>query len=39
MTDMVVLAFENEGGADMGREKLEELNDEYALNLVDVSRL
>ena len=35
MTDMVVLAFENEGGADMGRQKLVELNDEYVLNLVD----
>ncbi len=35
MTDMVVLAFDNEGGADMGRQKLEELNDEYELNLVD----
>ena len=35
MTDMVVLAFENEGGADMGRERLEKLNDEYVLDLVD----
>jgi uncharacterized membrane protein len=35
LTDMVVLAFDSEGGADMGREKLVELNDEYVLNLVD----
>jgi uncharacterized membrane protein len=32
---MVVLAFDSEGGADMGRMKLVELNDEYVLNLVD----
>ena len=35
MTDMVVLAFDSEGGADMGRQKLVELDNEYALNLVD----
>ncbi len=35
MTDMVVLAFDSEGGADMGREKLVELNKEYVLDLVD----
>jgi uncharacterized membrane protein len=32
---MVVLAFDNEGGADMGREKLVELNNDYELNLVN----
>jgi len=35
LTDMVVLAFDSEGGADMGRQKLVELNNEYVLNLVD----
>jgi uncharacterized membrane protein len=32
---MVVLAFDNENGADQGRQKLVELNNEYVLNLVD----
>ena len=32
---MVVLAFDSESGADEGRKKLVELNDEYELNLVD----
>ena len=35
MTDMVVLAFDSEGGADMGREKLVELDNEYELSLVN----
>jgi len=35
LTDMVVLAFDSEDGADEGRQKLVELNDEYVLNLVD----
>jgi len=35
MTDMVVLAFDSEDGADEGRQKLVELNDEYVLNLID----
>ncbi len=35
MTDMVVLAFDSEGGADMGRERLVELNNDYQLNLVN----
>jgi len=35
MTDMVVLAFDSEGGADQGRQKLVELNNQYVLNLVD----
>jgi len=35
LTDMVVLAFDSEDGADQGRQKLVELNDEYVLNLVD----
>ena len=35
MTDMVVLAFDSEKGADQGRQKLVELNNEYLLNLVD----
>ena len=35
MTDMVVLAFDSEGGADMGREKLVELNNDYELNLIN----
>lgn len=35
MTDMVVLAFDSEGGADMGREKLVELDNDYELNLVN----
>jgi len=35
LTDMVVLAFDSKGGADMGRQKLVELNDEYVLNLED----
>ena len=35
MTDMVVLAFDSETGADQGRQKLVELNNEYVLNLVD----
>ena len=35
MTDMVVLAFDSENGADEGRQKLVELNDEYVLNLVN----
>jgi uncharacterized membrane protein len=35
MTDMVVLAFDSENGADQGRQKLVELNDQYVLNLVD----
>jgi len=32
---MVVLAFDSETGADQGREKLVQLNNEYVLNLVD----
>ena len=32
---MVVLAFDSEGGADMGREKLVEPNNDYELNLVN----
>jgi len=32
---MVVLAFDNEDGADMGREKLVELNNDYELYLVN----
>ena len=35
MTDMVVLAFDSENGADQGRMKLVELNNEYVLNLAD----
>ena len=35
MTDMVVLAFNSEDGADQGRRKLVELNNEYVLDLVD----
>jgi len=35
LTDMVVLAFNSEDGADQGRRKLVELNDEYVLDLVD----
>jgi len=35
LTDMVVLAFDSESGADKGRQKLVELNNEYVLNLVD----
>ena len=35
MRDMVVLAFNSEDGADQGRQKLVELNDEYVLDLVD----
>jgi len=35
LTDMVVLAFESENGADQGRQKLIELNNQYVLNLVD----
>lgn len=35
MTDMVVLAFDSESGADQGRKILVELNNEYVLNLVD----
>jgi uncharacterized membrane protein len=35
MTDMVVLAFDNENGADQGRQKLVELNNQYVLNLVN----
>ena len=35
MTDMVVLAFDNENGADQGRQKLVELNNQYVLNLAD----
>jgi uncharacterized membrane protein len=35
LTDMVVLAFDNENGADQGRQKLVELNNQYVLNLVD----
>jgi len=35
MTDMVVLAFDGETGADQGRQKLVELNNQYVLNLVD----
>jgi len=35
LTDMVVLAFDSENGADQGRQKLVELNNEYVLNLVD----
>ncbi len=35
MTDMVILAFDSENGADQGRQKLIELNKEYALNLAD----
>jgi uncharacterized membrane protein len=32
---MVVLAFDSENGADQGRQKLVELNNQYVLNLVD----
>jgi uncharacterized membrane protein len=32
---MVVLAFDNENGADQGRQKLVELNNQYVLNLAD----
>jgi uncharacterized membrane protein len=32
---MIVLAFDSESGADQGRQKLVELNDEYELNLID----
>jgi len=32
---MVVLAFDSEDGADQGRQKLVELNNQYVLNLVD----
>jgi uncharacterized membrane protein len=35
LTDMVVLAFDSETGADQGRQKLVELNNQYVLNLVD----
>ena len=35
MSDMIVLAFDSESGADQGRQKLVELNDEYELNLID----
>jgi uncharacterized membrane protein len=35
LTDMVVLAFDSEEGADQGRQKLVELNNEYTLNLVN----
>jgi uncharacterized membrane protein len=35
MTDMVVLAFDTEDGAEQGRSKLVELNNQYMLNLVD----
>jgi len=35
MTDMVVLAFDTEDGAEQGRNKLIELNNQYMLNLVD----
>jgi len=35
LTDMVVLAFDNENGADQGRQKLVELNNQYVLNLAD----
>jgi uncharacterized membrane protein len=35
LTDMVVLAFDDENGANQGRQKLVELNNEYVLNLVD----
>ena len=35
MTDMVVLAFDSQNGADEGRQKLVELNNQYVLNLVD----
>jgi uncharacterized membrane protein len=36
---MVVLAFDGENGADQGREKLVELNNEYLLNLVDATEV
>ena len=39
MTDMVVLAFDSETGADQGREKLVELNNQYVLNLVDATEV
>jgi len=35
LTDMVVLAFDSEDGADQGRQKLIELNNEYTLNLIN----
>jgi uncharacterized membrane protein len=35
MTDMVVLAFDTEDGAERGRSELVELNNQYLLNLVD----
>jgi len=35
LTDMAMLAFDSETGADKGRQKLVELNNEYLLNLVD----
>jgi uncharacterized membrane protein len=35
LTDMIVLAFSGEDGADQGRKKLVELNDEYMLDLAD----
>jgi uncharacterized membrane protein len=32
---MVVLAFDSDNGADQGRQKLIELNNQYMLNLID----
>jgi uncharacterized membrane protein len=39
LTDMVVLAFDSENGADQGRQKLVELNNQYVLNLVDAAEV
>jgi len=39
LTDMVVLAFDSETGADQGRQKLVELNNQYVLNLVDATEV
>jgi len=39
LTDMVVLAFDSENGAEQGRQKLIELNNEYVLNLDDAVEL
>jgi len=36
---MVVLAFDSETGADQGRQKLVELNNQYVLNLVDATEV
>ena len=36
---MVVLAFDSENGADQGRQKLVELNNQYLLDLVDATEV